>query len=290
MAGAERGRGSAFHDCVGCHRLRIDGLQRHGHMSGARADALVSQDAFVDANDDGAAAIDSAGDTSDDDVLTTDIMVGSNDGTLETGSGDADAADDGTDGTTDASDGADAGPPPADTGPPPDTGMSDADAGMDAPPDVGPPPKCKSVVLVAKGAVASSTSDPNVAAGAIDKDFTTRWESVWGVDPQWIYVDFGAPVSISRVQILWLRACAASYDIQVSNSTSGPWTTIRSIVGNAVGSSVSPTDWSTAVDHTGLVGVGRYLRIFGSRRCDTNYGYSFWEIQVSGDPNPPCTP
>jgi hypothetical protein len=251
-------------------------------------DAFVSRDAFDDANDGGAAAIDSPADTSDDNVR---IMGDSNDDTLETGSGDADAADDGTDGTTGTTDGADAGPSPADTGPPPaDTGMNDAEAGMDAPLEAAPPPKCKSNVLVPKGAVASSTSDPNVAAGAIDKDFTTRWESVWASDPQWIYVDFGAPVYINRVQILWLRACAANYDLQVSNNTT-TWTTIRSIVGNTVGSSVSPTDWTTAVDHAGLVGgVGRYLRVFGKTRCDTNYGYSMWEMQASGDTVANCTP
>jgi hypothetical protein len=264
VAGAVTGCGST--DCNDTATCAIPG-----------DDAFVSQDAFIDANDGGAAAIDSAADTSDDDVLTTDIMVDSSDGTLDTGSGDADAADDVIDGTTGTSDGADAGPPPADTG-------------IDAPPDVPPPPKCKSNVLALKAAVASSITAPNVAAEAIDSNFNTRWESAQGSDPQWIYVDFGAPVFINRVQILWLHACAANYDIQVSNSTSSGWTTSRSIVGNMTGSSVSPTDWTTAVDHTGLVGVGRYLRVFGTKRCDTSFGYSMWEIQVSGDTNPICTP
>ena len=149
---------------------------------------------------------------------------------------------------------------------------------------------CRSNVLAANAAVASTVlvSPTGIAAKAIDGNFTTRWGSVERVDPQWIYIDFGAPVFIDRVQIQWEVACAANYDLQISNDASN-WTPLRSILGNTQGSP-SPSDWSTAADHPGLAGVGRYLRVYGTARCTTFYGYSIWEMRAFGDTDTTCHP
>jgi len=108
-----------------------------------------------------------------------------------------------------------------------------------------------------------------------------------GVDPQWIYLDFGAPVFIGEVQILW-NACAADYDIDVSEDAA-TWTVVSSVVGNTLESAGIPADWTGADDQMGLNAVGRYLRINGTARC-TVYGYSIWEMRAYGDTNASCTP
>jgi hypothetical protein len=165
-----------------------------------------------------------------------------------------------------------------------DASVARSDAN-DAGSDVGP--TCASNVLTPHAAVASSVNGAGVAGSAIDGNFATRWESTQMVDPQWIYVDFGAPVFISRIQIAWETACGSNYELQTSNDAS-TWTTIRSIVGNTNGGP-APVDWSTAVDHQRLVGGGRYLRIIGTVRCTGN-GYSIWEMRVFGDTNATCHP
>jgi hypothetical protein len=154
-------------------------------------------------------------------------------------------------------------------------------------------PSCTGVAdvwLTPTRVVASTSRSPNVPQDAVDGDFTTRWESVQSldvdgasVDPQWIYVDFGAPVSVHEVEIDWERACASDYQLQVSMDAS-TWTTMPNgtITGNALGSMFAPTDWSTAVDTQGLSGVGRYLRVFATARCQPLYGDSIWEMRASG--------
>ncbi len=171
-----------------------------------------------------------------------------------------------------------------------------ADVVRDAPIDTAPPfdaASCTSILLTPSGTVmASSTRTMNYANQAIDKQFTTRWESTQQVDEpngtalptQWIYLDFGAPVSVTRVRIDWQSACAQTYQLQVSDDAS-TWVTLTNgnvINGAMSGSLGAPTDWSTDVDTTGLSGVGRYLRVYCTQRCLQMYGYSIWEMQVYG--------
>jgi hypothetical protein len=178
-----------------------------------------------------------------------------------------------------------------------------ADVARDAPIDTGPPfdaAACASVLLSPSATVvASSTRTTNYANQAIDKQFTTRWESTQQIDepngttlpPQWIYVDFTTRVSITRVRIDWQDACAQAYQLQVSDDAS-TWVTLTNgavINGTSNGSLGAPTDWSTDVDTTGLLGVGRYLRVYGTQRCMPMYGYSIWEMQVYGHGVSTCT-
>jgi len=171
-----------------------------------------------------------------------------------------------------------------------------ADVARDAPIDTGPPfdaAACASVLLSPSvTVVASSTRTTNYANQAVDKQFTTRWESTQQVDepngttlpPQWIYIDFTTRVSITRVRIDWQDACAQAYQLQMSDDAS-TWVTLTNgsvVNGTLNGSLGAPTDWSTDVDTTGLSGVGRYLRVYGTQRCQPLYGYSIWEMQVYG--------
>jgi hypothetical protein len=125
-------------------------------------------------------------------------------------------------------------------------------------------------LALGRPAAASSTESALLVAGnAVDGNISTRWSSVFG-DPQWITVDLGASVAVSRVRLSWEAAYGSAYQIQVSNDNVG-WTTLQSAAGQNGGTD----DW------TGLSGTGRYVRIYGTAR-GTPYGYSLWELEVYG--------
>lgn len=116
------------------------------------------------------------------------------------------------------------------------------------------------------------------------------------VDPEWIYVDFGAQVFISEVDVLWEAACAKNYDLDISNDAV-TWTVINpngtvtgnTLAGNAIADGTTPKDWTNAVVSKPLAARGRYLRVNGTVRCSA-YGYSIWEMRAYGDTNASCTP
>ncbi len=121
----------------------------------------------------------------------------------------------------------------------------------------------------------SASTTPNLA---VDGNNGTRWSSPFS-DPQWLQVDLGATTSISRVIVKWEAAYARAYQIQVSNSASGPWTTIYSTTSNGGG-----------VNDLNVSGSGRYVRMYGTAR-GTAYGYSIWELEVYGSSsNPSISP
>ena len=124
----------------------------------------------------------------------------------------------------------------------------------------------------------SSVADSTQAANAVDGNLNTRWGSAYS-DPQWIYVDLGTNYNITSVGLVWESAYGKAYQIQVSTNATA-WTTIYSTTNGAGG-----TEYLT-----GLSGVGRYVRMYGTQR-GTIYGYSLWEFQVFGTlAVPPAAP
>jgi lysophospholipase L1-like esterase len=118
--------------------------------------------------------------------------------------------------------------------------------------------------------VASTVDGTLSAAHAVDGNLSTRWGSVEGVDPQWIYVDLGASHQINHVVLRWEAAYARAYQIQVSDDLS-TWKTVFSTTsGNGA------TD-----DITFTLTSARYVRMYGTQRA-TPYGYSLWEFEVYG--------
>jgi beta-galactosidase len=105
------------------------------------------------------------------------------------------------------------------------------------------------------------------SANAVDGNLSTRWSSAFA-DPQWFKLDYGTTRPIGRVLINWEAAYGKDYQIQTSDDNA-TWTTIRSVVNGDGG----------ADDLPGLVGSGRYLRVYGTRRA-TVYGYSIFEIKA----------
>ena len=116
----------------------------------------------------------------------------------------------------------------------------------------------------------SSESSSYPASKAVDGNLSTRWASAQGVDPQWIYVDLGTTYNVNEVKLNWERAYAKAYQVQVSTDAS-TWKTIYSTSSGTGGTN----------DLTGLSGIGRYVRIYGTVRA-TKWGYSLWEVSVFG--------
>jgi hypothetical protein len=138
---------------------------------------------------------------------------------------------------------------------------------------------CVEQALSRTGATASSIENAGFpASNAIDTSPTTRWSSLFA-DDQWIYVDLGARKHVSRVRLSWEAAASRDYSVEVSDTTSGPWTSIyRATTGDG------------GVDDLGnLSGNGRYVRMY-SRARTTAFGVSLFDFLVSGDNNPSCTP
>ncbi|MCX5216029.1 RICIN domain-containing protein [Kitasatospora sp. NBC_00240] len=106
------------------------------------------------------------------------------------------------------------------------------------------------------------------AALATDGKPATRWASAHS-DPQWLQVDLGTTQSVKEVKLTWEAAYGKAYQIQTSNDGT-TWTTIYTTTTGDGG-----TD-----DLTGLTGSGRYIRMNGTTRALTSYGYSLWSFQV----------
>lgn len=137
-------------------------------------------------------------------------------------------------------------------------------------------PTCQEVSLPRAAAVASSQENASLAASyAIDGNDGTRWSSAFS-DPQWIYVDLGTQRTVSRVNLSWETAASSNFDLEVSSSSSGPWTAV--VTGATGGFSQSIPFTPTA---------GRYVRLLSHSR-NTPYGNSIWEFDVQGDPSATC--
>lgn len=103
---------------------------------------------------------------------------------------------------------------------------------------------------------------------AIDGNFSTRWASESGLEPQWIYVDLQDEYSLDRVVIHWEAAYANQYQIQVSTDEIN-WTTVHTESNGNGGEDVITFSTQTA----------QFVRILGTQRA-TSYGYSIYEFEV----------
>jgi len=127
-------------------------------------------------------------------------------------------------------------------------------------------------IALNKAAVASSIEDTGFeAAKAFDGSSTTRWASVEGTAPQWIYVNLGSSQAISKVKLNWEAAYAKGYKIQLSNDTGTPsnWTDV----------------FTTTTGNGGIEEISfpsqnaKYVRMYATTR-GTAYGYSLYEFEV----------
>ncbi len=111
------------------------------------------------------------------------------------------------------------------------------------------------------------------AAKAFDGNTATRWASLEGVDPQWIYVNLGSVQSINKVRLNWEAAYASTYKVQVSTDSGSPtnWTDVYSTTSGKAG----------VQEITFAARDAKYVRVYGTAR-GTAYGYSLYEFEVYG--------
>jgi hypothetical protein len=131
-----------------------------------------------------------------------------------------------------------------------------------------------SATKLAVSAVSASSDDGNVPANAIDGSLGTRW-SANGVG-QWIRFDLGARRSVEFVKIAWYKGDTrvASFDLEVSDSPDGPWTTV-------LGGGRSNGTSTALQTHDVTDASGRYVRILGNGNSVNDWN-SITEAEVWG--------
>ena len=146
-----------------------------------------------------------------------------------------------------------------------------------APPTAVPTAVPSNLVSFNKPVTASSVTGTNTAAKAVDGSGGTRWESAIS-DPQWISIDLGSAYPITNVDIVWEGAYATQYKLQISSDNT-TWTDAY-------------TEWS-GTGGTKTIAVNqtaRYVRMNGTQRVNSAWGYSIWEFRVfSGAAGPTAT-
>lgn len=106
---------------------------------------------------------------------------------------------------------------------------------------------------------------------AVDGAQSTRWASVTGSNPQWIYIDLGAIKSINRVKLYW-SGVATAYKVQVSNNAS-TWTDVY-----------STTMGTGCITDLGIAPVdAKFVRVYATQAGGADMSYSIWEICVYND-------
>ncbi|GAA0250426.1 hypothetical protein GCM10010492_58240 [Saccharothrix mutabilis subsp. mutabilis] len=137
-----------------------------------------------------------------------------------------------------------------------------------------PPPVAENLALGKPATASSAESTALAAAQAVDGDPGTRWGSAYS-DPQWLQVDLGAVHPIAQVTLRWEAAYARAFTVQAS-ADGTTWTTLHSTTTGAGGT-----------QELGVTGSGRYVRVTGTTRYNTAWGYSLYELEVYRTPPPP---
>ncbi|RZA00031.1 MAG: hypothetical protein EOP47_15185, partial [Sphingobacteriaceae bacterium] len=118
-----------------------------------------------------------------------------------------------------------------------------------------------------KPTTASGQETNNPKERAVDGVRSTRWASGSSANDTWIYVDLGAPTSISAVNLVW-ESYAKSYKIQVSNNAT-TWTDVYSTTTGNGGDDEITFPATTA----------RYVKMQGVEKAGF-FGLSLYEFGV----------
>ncbi len=126
---------------------------------------------------------------------------------------------------------------------------------------------------VAAGAVTASANDGNVPANTVDANLGTRW-SAQG-DGQWIQFDLGATRTLDFVKVAWYQGDTrtSTFDIQVSNSAGGPWSTVQASAQSQGGLGLETHDFANV--------TGRFVRLLGHGNS-LNLWNSITEVEIWG--------
>ena len=130
-------------------------------------------------------------------------------------------------------------------------------------------------VALGKRTVVSSIEGSHfVGARAVDGSMTTRWASLEGHDPEWIYIDLGTSHILSKVILFWEAAYAKNYALEVSEDAVH-WQKIH-----------ADTAAKGGKEEIAFPAIGRYVRLFGIKR-GTPWGYSLYEFEIYGKKRTP---
>lgn len=125
-------------------------------------------------------------------------------------------------------------------------------------------------VVVSQGKPTTSSSDEwagTPASAATDGNTGTRWSSQFSPS-QWIKVDLGSAMAVSRVDLNWEAAYATAFTVQFSTDGTTFTNATSTLRGNVGGQTIPVT------------GTARYVRLNLTERALSLYGYSLWEFQV----------
>lgn len=124
--------------------------------------------------------------------------------------------------------------------------------------------------LTPVNATASSTMQG--AALAIDSDASTRWESEWLNDNQWLTIDLPQSAAIGTLEVDWEAANAEQYDVWLSNNGSD-WWLANSFNGGTFGHRTDVVTLNQSARHVSLVMV--------NRSAGNKWGYSIYEVRLN---------
>jgi hypothetical protein len=126
---------------------------------------------------------------------------------------------------------------------------------------------------IAGSAVTASAHDGNVPANTVDGSLSTRWSA--NGDGQWIRYDLGATRTVSYVKIAFYNGNTrtSTFDIQTSDSSSGPWTTRSSRTSSGTTTALETFDFTDV--------SARYVRILGHGNSQNTWN-SYTEVEVWG--------
>ncbi len=122
--------------------------------------------------------------------------------------------------------------------------------------------------------VSVSSVEDNTFSGsnAVDGNYSTRWASVEGNDPEWILIDLEKTYDITGSRLNWEAAFAKKYIMETSMD-SVSWTQVY-----------EETNGNGGIDTIDLDVTARYIKLTGQERGSA-YGYSLFEFEVYGTEN-----
>lgn len=126
-------------------------------------------------------------------------------------------------------------------------------------------------LALGKPATASSAKEGSAASSTTDGSLTTRWETDWANEKDWIMIDLKAYYDINKVRIFWENACASAYSIDCSMDGEN-WSS--EVSGEGKGN-----EWT---ENSVIANDVRYVRINCNTKAMPAYGYSIFEIEVYG--------
>jgi len=125
-------------------------------------------------------------------------------------------------------------------------------------------------LALGKTATASSTdSSSHPASAAIDGDLSTRWASS-SSNNQWLRVDLGSDMEVSRVVLRWEAAFGRTYRIEYATAAA-PNTWLTAVTNNNGQGGVETLDFAPV--------TARYIRFYGLTRA-TSWGFSLFEFEI----------